>query len=556
MHNKKTSSQENDVTLKHAGSNPKFEEVALLSVLEDLISIVDENYYYRAVSAGYTRFFGISHDAIVGKHVAEIHGKERFNKHIKPFLDKALQGEEVSFQFWGKNHLGEERLIDSRHVFFDGLSTKAVAVVARDITNQINARIALEKEKRMLTTMIDALPSFIFIKDNKGVYQRCNRSFEVFLDKQNKDIIGFTDNDLMSKGSADYIKAHDEKVFQGDKVRHDEKVTYNNGQVRLLDMLKIPLYSNNENNQIEGLVGIGHDVTNERENESNLKLAALVFETTSEPCFILDKKGLIQRANIAANVNIINAPQSNGKMLSIIDFIFCNDDELLFKEIITKKRYWAGEVISKSGQHFLATLNTTLDGNNIPDKYVLILRDNTRSKNKEIDLSNKAYYDYLTDLPNRLQLKMNFNSAIIRCERQNRSMAILFIDLDRLKPVNDQFGHYEGDKVLIEISARLKIEMRKIDLLARIGGDEFVVIIDIESIEKAKYVAQKLIKRIEQPLKVQNSFLNLSASIGISIYPNDANNAKELLAFADQAMYEAKCNKEASFFYYHEIIKE
>ena len=394
-------------------------------------------------------------------------------------MDKALQGEEVSLQFWGKNHIGEDRFIDSRHTFYNGLPTKSVAVVARDITDQITSHIALGKEKRMLTTMIDALPGFIFIKDNNGVYQRCNRSFEVFLNKENKDIIGFSDDDLMSKKSANYIKANDRRVLQGNEIRCDEKVTYNNGEQRLLDMLKIPLYSDDKN--IEGLVGIGYDVTEERETQSKLKLAALVFETTSEPCFILDKNGYIQTANVAAKSNIMPSQKSDKHLLSITDFIFCYDGNLLFKEIIATKRQWAGDVITKGGQPFLATLNSTLDDNNIPDNYVLILRDNTSSKIKEMDLANKAYYDYLTGLPNRLQLENNLNSAIIRCERQNKLMAALFIDLDKFKPINDQFGHFEGDKVLIEIATRIKLEIRKIDLVARIGGDEFIVIIDIES---------------------------------------------------------------------------
>jgi two-component system CheB/CheR fusion protein len=553
MNIKKQFLQENDSALKLTDLLHNSADLSLLSALEDLISIVDENYYYRAVSAGYTKFFGIQNEAIVGKHVSELHGQERFEQCIKPFLDKALQGEEVSLQFWGKNHIGEDRFIDSRHTFYNGLPTKSVAVVARDITDQITAHMALGKEKRMLTTMIDALPGFIFIKDNNGVYQRCNRSFEVFLNKENKDIIGFSDDDLMSKKSANYIKANDRKVLQGNEIRCDEKVTYNNGEQRLLDMLKIPLYSDDEN--IEGMVGIGHDVTDERETESKLKLAALVFETTSEPCFILDKNGYIQTANVAAKSNIMPSQKSDKHLLLITDFIFCYDGNLLFKEIIATKRQWAGDVITKGGQPFLATLNSTLDDNNIPDNYVLILRDNTSSKIKEMDLANKAYYDYLTGLPNRLQLENNLNSAIIRCERQNKLMAALFIDLDKFKPINDQFGHFEGDKVLIEIATRIKLEIRKIDLVARIGGDEFIVIIDIESIDQAKHVAQKLIEQIEQPLIIQKSSTTVTASIGISIYPDDANNAKELLEHADQAMYEAKLHKDVSYCCYHEIIK-
>lgn len=554
MRNKKQTSKDVKSVLKNTVSTSWNADISLLSVLEDLISIVDDSYHYRAVSAGYTKFFGIHSDEIVGKHVADLHGQERFEKHIKPFLDKALQGKEVSLQFWGKNCLGEDRFIDSRHAFYDGLSSNAVAVVARDITNQVRVNSALQKEKRMLTTMIDSFPGFIFIKDNSGIYQRCNRAFEVFLDKKKVDIIGFSDDDLMSEKSASYIKARDKEVFLGNESRCDENVTYNNGKKRILDMLKKPLYS--DKLEIEGLVGIGHDVTVERENERKLKLAALVFESTSEPCFILDNNGCIENANISAKKNIINSPQINKTTLPMANFITCYDNDLNFQDIINTHRQWSGEITCGEGKHFLATLNCTLDENNIPNHYILILRDNTRSKMKEIDLSNKAYYDFLTGLPNRLQLQKNLDRAITRCKRQNRSLAALFIDLDKFKPINDQFGHFEGDKVLIEIAARLKFEMRKVDLVARIGGDEFIVIIDIKDIGHAKQVAEKIIEKIEQPVLVEKHFTKISASIGISIFPNDANTAKELLEQADQAMYDSKYYENSPYCFYHDLAKK
>lgn len=553
MKNKKQTSKEVKSVLENTAIPSLVTDISLLSVLEDLISIVDDSYCYRAVSVGYTKFFGIQANEIIGKHVADLHGKERFEKQIKPYLDKALQGEEVSLQFWGKNCLKEDRFIDSRHVFYDGLSSKAVAVVARDITNQIRVNLALQKEKRMLTTMIDSFPGLIFMKDKNGIYQRCNRAFEIFLDKKNKDIVGFSDDDLMSKKSASYIKARDKRVFLGKESRCDEYVTYNNGEKRLLDMLKTPLYS--EKDEVEGLVGIGHDVTDVREKERKLKLAALVFETTSEPCFILDNNGAIESANVAAKMNIMSSHQTDNKTLPVTNFILCYENTQNFQDIISTHRHWSGEVTCQGGKHYLATLNSTLDEYDIPDHYILILRDNTQSKMKEIDLSNKAYYDYLTGLPNRLQLQNNLERAIVRCKRQNRLLAALFIDLDKFKPINDQFGHFKGDKVLIEIAARLKFEVRKVDLVARIGGDEFVVIIDIDNVEQAKQVAEKIIEKIEQPVRIQKCVASISASIGISIYPNNAQSAQELLEQADQAMYSSKFYDKASCCFFHELDK-
>lgn len=546
MQIKKSRNVESPPSSSHVESPLNTAMLTLLESLEDLVSIVDENYHYLAVSAGYSKFFGIHNHCIVGSHVTTLHGQERFEQHIKPFLDKALNGEEVSLQFWGENHLGERRFIDSRHTFYNGLSNKAVAIVARDITDQVNAKASLEKERNILSTIINALPSFIFVKDINGVYQRCNREFELFLGKPSQEIIGFSDVDLMSDKSAKYIEKRDQKVLQGHKVRCDENVTYDNGKKRLLDMFKVPFYSNTNKNEIDGLIGVGNDVTVERENKNKLELAALVFETTSEPCFILDKNGCILTANIAAKSNILTRPQSGNQLLSITEFIFCQDNTLSFEQILSTNRQWSGEVINTKQKPYLATLNCTIDHTNIPNNYVLILHDNASSKSKELALCKKAYYDYLTGLPNRLQLESNLDSAIVRCKRQKRKLGLLFIDLDKFKPINDNFGHFEGDKVLIEIASRIKLEMRKVDMVARIGGDEFVVIIDIENIAQAKHVAQKLMEQIEKPIMIQKCFQKISASIGISIYPDYTNNAKELLEQADQAMYKAKISLNSS----------
>lgn len=527
-------------------------DLSLLTVLDDLISIVDENYCYRAVSAGYTKFFDLKQSDIVGKSVVQLHGKDRFEQHIKPYLDKALAGEDVCLQFWGQNHLGQPRFIDSKHSYYGGLKERAVVVIARDITEHINSSMLLKKEKSMLSTMIDVLPDFIFVKDLQGKYLRCNRSFEAFLAKKNEEIIGFSDDDIMSKRSSSYIKENDKKVLLGKELRCEEWVTYQSGEKRLVDMFKVPFY--NENNEVEGLIGIGRDITEERKTESELKLAALVFETTSEPCFILNVKGEIETANVVAKQMIMNLNITKNSSINIDEVIKCQQvGKDFIKNILSVHRKWQGEVITDDGNILLATLNASLTKNNIPDKFVLILRDISFSKAIEADLSHKAYYDYLTGLPNRLQLESNIESAIIRSQRQNRKMAVLFIDLDKFKPINDRFGHFEGDKVLIEVAARLKLEMRKVDLLARIGGDEFVVLIDVESRKQAQHVAEKLIKQLTHPIKVNDTLLSLSASIGISIYPEDAITSKELLVLADQAMYSTK-NKTQKICFHQNIV--
>ena len=525
---------------------------SVLQALEDLVSIVDHNYVYVAVSHGYTLFFNTPTEEIIGKKVSDIHGTDIFERALKSNLDSALAGKDKQFQFWVPNKNGELRFIDSRHTPYTGslVAERGVAIVARDITLLKHTQAALEKERYLLNTIINTIPDFIFIKDKRGVYQRCNKSFEDLLDTTAEQIVGKTDNGLMSAHSANYVRGRDLEVIKSkEEVRCDEPVTYNDGQRRLVDMLKLPLFD--ENNEVSGIVGIGHDVTREREVEYKLQLAALVFETTSDCCFILSNQGTILSSNLAAKECFPKVCCASDH--PITDFFYCSNVPPTLDKIIRTEFSWRGEVTSQDQQPFLATLNAVLDENQQPEKFVMILKDNSQHKERERELLNQAYHDHLTGLPNRLLLKTKLESAIIRAERQRRKIAVLFIDLDSFKPVNDLHGHWEGDNILIQVAQRLQNSMRKVDTLSRMGGDEFIAIIDITTDYQARTVAEKLAYHIAQPFLLKNTSVSLSASIGISLFPNDSRIAEQLLKKADEAMYHAKSTPLKPFSFYTDI---
>ncbi len=539
MKNKKNRRTETQTKTNSPRPEATSDICSVLQALEDMVSIVDHNYVYVAASHGYTVFFGLSTEDIVGKKASDIHGTDVFERIIKPNLDQTMAGEEVRLQFWRHNYKGELRFLDSLHTLYTGnlVSQKGVAIVARDITLLKHTQAALEKERYLLSTIINAIPDFIFTKDKRGVYQRCNKSFEALLDTTSDEIVGKTDNGLMSAHSANYVRSRDLEVIESkEEVRCDEPVTYNDGQRRLVDMLKLPLFD--ENNDVTGIIGIGHDVTREREVESKLQLAALVFDTTSDCCFILSNQGTILTSNLAAKDCLPDA--CNASDASITDFFYCANVPPTLDKIIRTELSWHGEVTSRDQQPFLATLNAVLDENNQPEKFVLILKDNSQHKEREKELLNQAYHDHLTGLPNRLLLKTKLESAIIRAERQRRKIAVLFIDLDSFKPVNDLHGHWEGDNILVQVAQRLQSCMRKVDTLSRMGGDEFIALIDITTDDQALTVAEKLAHHVAQPFLLEDNSISLTASIGISLFPSDSRVAEHLLKKADEAMYHAK----------------
>ena len=526
-------------------------ESSILEHLDDLISIVDSNYRYRAVSAGYSRFFGLSTDQIVGKHVAELHGQEQFDQHLKSGLDQTLAGEDCHLQFWRDNHLGESRFLDSKHTPYQGPLTQGcgVAIVARDVTELILSQQALETEKSLLHTIINAVPDIIFIKDNNGAYQLCNTSFEEFLGKPCSEILGKTDQELMSEASARYISDRDNEVTASQTAKRcDEWVAYNDGRKRLLDMYKLPL--TDSKNKLSGLLGIGRNVTFEREAEQKLLMSALLFETTPDACLILSEDGSLISLNSAAT-NKFSAllKDKNDPIFSDL-FYWPGQQATAIEQILKQMKSWQGEICSTDHKAYIATINCITEPTDSMTKYVVIIRDENDQRAVTRELMAKAYRDPLTNLPNRLLFQSRLESAITRSERQFRKVAVLFIDLNKFKPVNDQFGHIFGDQLLTLIAERLTSNFRQTDTLARIGGDEFVALIDISKREGAGKVAEKVSHSLQQPFIVNGTQIHIGASIGISIFPDDTSTAEELLQKADEAMYLAKKQPDKSHIYY------
>jgi diguanylate cyclase (GGDEF)-like protein/PAS domain S-box-containing protein len=171
-------------------------------------------------------------------------------------------------------------------------------------------------------------------------------------------------------------------------------------------------------------------------------------------------------------------------------------------------------------------------------------------RQKEV-LSHQAHYDPLTKLPNRFLFYDRLSQAIIKAKRKGSKLAVLFIDLDHFKEINDTFGHDVGDTVLVEVAKRLQSCVRESDTVARLAGDEFLILIeDFDSKESIATIAQILINAMQVPIKYQDKELTITCSIGISIYPNDSNDPQTLIKFADSAMYRAKNIGKNNFKFY------
>lgn len=278
-----------------------------------------------------------------------------------------------------------------------------------------------------------------------------------------------------------------------------------------------------------------------------LKLASIVFNNTEDGIIIMDSSFNIINTNKAFNkVTGYSSAELLNKNPN--DLFTSRTDDEQFKNMqnaLVEKGHWKGEVWyrCKDGSQIpiWENINEVKDDDGIITHYVAIATDITSLKETEMRLDHLAHHDSLTGLPNRLNYTANLQQAIKRAQRRGLRFALILLDLDNFKTINDTFGHSHGDTFLKIISERLQDCMRQEDTVARLGGDEFAIVLEnIATLEDAGFIADKVLQAVNKPIEIERKEITPSASIGISIYPDDASDGDDLLKSADAAMYRAK----------------
>lgn len=410
--------------------------------------------------------------------------------------------------------------------------------------HRFNRRIALtqktlQESEQRFKALSAATNGGIIIHD-RGQILECNEGLS--------DITGFRYEELIGMDGLGLIAPENIQVVL-EKMHIDYTDSYRVTGLRK-DGSRYPLSIKGKNIIYKGInarVIEFLDISAQEKIEDQLKLAASVFTHAREGIVITDAEANIIDVNDTfTHITGYEREEVLGKNPRILKSD--RHDQRFFKEMwesLLSNLQWSGEVWNKrkNGELFaeLVTISAVTDTDGKTQNYVALFADITPMKHHQQQLEHIAHYDILTNLPNRMLLADRLHHSISQSERREQSLAVAYLDLDGFKTINDTYGHDVGDELLVQLSKLMSQTLREGDTLARIGGDEFVAILsDIEKMEDCKIILDRLLQAAMTEVVIKDLPLQVSTSIGVTIYPQDGVDADQLMRHADQAMYIAK----------------
>jgi len=299
------------------------------------------------------------------------------------------------------------------------------------------------------------------------------------------------------------------------------------------------------------------DRSNEKKMEDQLRLSATVLEASRDGILIFDQDRRVLTANDAFYEMSGKNDQSVIGLPAKLVYSAENEDEKDIDDALDQKGYWQGDSqlqLEQGGELPVRTsVSVVTSEEGSLTYYVAVYTDISVRKALERDLKVMAHYDHLTGLANRSLYSDRLDTAVIRAQRHQQQCAILFMDLDKFKGVNDEYGHEVGDLLLQEVAKRLLRVSRKSDTVGRLGGDEFIVIIeDLIEANTVVQVAEKISEQLHMPFDIAGREISIGCSIGIAIYPDHGDTGAELTRSADIAMYAAKVRGDTHYYVYRD----
>lgn len=443
------------------------------------------------------------------------------------------------------------------------LGHRQIQMRNRALRREMDERRVVEAElldkKTLLQVIFEHVPSLMYLFNTKGRLLLCNHSFERAMRFSGETMVGRRRESFMQPEDAKHWEKEDDAIIASGQAQRFEETYSENGVLRTYLTIKCPL--RDAEDKLLGVLGISSDITEIRQTTEQLRLAGVVMDNTHEGVLITDAKGVIVSINKAfTHITGYTAEQTAGKTHRLLRSQQ-NDGQVheKIRRSLQDTGSWHGEVWSqrKNGDNYpqWLTVNSVRNALGEVVNYVAVFSDITSLKHSQAELERLAHYDAVTGLPNRVWFHKCLTLAIEHAQPRQGLLAVLILDLDGFKTVNDSLGHAMGDLLLQQAAQRFTQALRPGDTAARLGGDEFVFILDnLTHVADATLIAQRLLQTLNQPFELKGATSRVTGSIGVAIFPGDGSSTEDLVRHADTAMYRAKeAGRNAYRFYQREM---
>jgi len=414
----------------------------------------------------------------------------------------------------------------------------------QDITERKHSE-SIAHSERFIRVITNAIPSMVAYWDSKLRCKFANQSYLDWWDKSEAAILEVSLQELMGESLFLVNEPLIRAALRGEAQSFERFLTRPDGSQGHVLAQYLP--ARDAHGRVQGFIMLVSDIRAVKLAEGELKLAANIYQNVTEAIMVTDLSGTILSVNPAfTQITGFPAQEAVGQPSRLLRSD--RHDPAFYASLweqLQASGQWKGEIWNrrKNGEVYLEWQTITRIGasGDASSRYVCVFHDVTDTWHANEANRHLALHDALTDLPNRTLLIERLERQIAIAEREPRQIAVLFLDLDGFKAVNDALGHAAGDALLIAVARKLQSLVRQTDTVARLGGDEFVIKLDRpENRDEVVHVAERILQTINEPLDIQGHAIQLGISIGIAVYPENGHSAEALIRHADEAMYEAK----------------
>lgn len=511
---------------------------SVLASIPDALLILSSDLRVLSANPQFLSRFNVPGVGVIGRYVHDIIQAQGLKGRAREVLATGIAQHAVPFSigFMGAPRAIPARITLSRIAPADGVS--CLLVVIEDVAERETWKAAAMESERRFRDLAETSHDGIIMVDDTDSIVYFNRAAERLFDMRRNRVLGNRIGSLIPGLAGLQFGTQDgwHQTLELQAVSSEDR--------------QFPIEVSAS--RLKGATGlfttyVVRDLTERKRAEESLRLAAMVYHNSNEGMLVLDDRGYIVDANPAfEQLRGFTAVEALGKHIRWLNSSRHDADfyRRMWMSVLASGR-WQGEHWGqhKDGHVFpeWLSINTIFHDDGAVHRRIIIFSNITEIKQAEAIIWRQANFDSLTDLPNRQLFRDRLQRSISRARRNRRKVAVLFLDLDRFKEINDTLGHAVGDNLLREAGQRLMACVRDSDTVARLGGDEFTVVLDdISAHVDVGRVADMILKKMAEPFLLGMETIFISTSIGVTYYPDDSVNIDDLLNYADQAMYTAK----------------